>query len=134
MLRATSILLLLLSSASSSAEERIIYRCVTAGVQIYSDKPCGPAAEVYSRAAGAVTAAAPNAAPASAASKPKPAARRPRPVEPKDPTRADCERLQVQLERLRSRMRTGYRAAEGERLRDQERAARARVRELRCRA
>lgn len=125
-----------LLAAHASAAERSIYRCVEAGVATYSDRPCGASVEVYSYDVPAPAVPDP---PAAAKPRSKPAsavARQPAKVrsEQRGPARtADCARIQVQLKQLRARMRAGYGAAEGEYLQDQQRAARARARQLRCR-
>jgi hypothetical protein len=116
--------------------ERSVYRCVADGVVTFSDRPCGSLMQVYSyEIASPAAAEAPAAAKAPASAKP---AQVRKPGQQRAQTRSSgrevgCERIQARLEQLRARMRAGYGVAEGERLRDQERTARARFRKLLCR-
>jgi len=133
----------LLGTLAGPAEpaDRVIYRCVEAGVATFSDRPCGSSAEVYSYEVRSYDVSNPAATGATVPSKPatnSKAASRQRPRKTRAENRnstgeADCKRIQARLKQLSARMRAGYGVAEGERLRDQQRAARARSRELRCR-
>lgn len=139
--------LLTMAGPIPAAAERSIYRCVEQGVTVFSDRPCGNSSQSYSLRSGdaaaepvvptdlpvqpvtakptkqaAKASRASSRRPARAASDPGAAAKQ-----------AACVRVKAQLAQLRSRMRSGYRVAEGERLRERERAARERSRALRCR-
>jgi hypothetical protein len=123
--------------------DRTIYRCVLAGVTTFSDRPCGESIEVHSLESSATsTPAVPRSgATASVSELPQavakpvraPAAGQANSANHKDSRARECVRLDVELRRLRARMRAGYRAAEGERLRERQRTANARRRELTCR-
>lgn len=127
----------------ADSADRTIYRCVLAGVTTFSDRPCGESIEVHSLESSATPAAAVPKSGASAsmselpqaAAKPvrAPPAGRANSANHKDSRARECVRLDTELRRLRARMRAGYRAAEGERLRERQRAANARRRELPCR-
>ena len=123
--------------------DRTIYRCVLAGVTMFSDRPCGESIEVHSLeiSDGAIPmdphagAAAKMSELPQAAAKPVRAspARRVNSANHKDSRARQCVRLDAELRRLRASMRAGYSAAEGERLRERQRTASARRRELQCR-
>lgn len=143
-LRGTLLLLLacftsLAHGAEADARRMPIYRCSEGGVVTYSDRPCGPSIEAYSWSTSEPTPT-PTTAPAKAArprESAEPRARRTRAARPaaRAETRGnDCQRVASELRQLKSRMRAGYGVAEGERLRDRQRAARARQQELRCRS
>lgn len=119
-----------------ATESPVIYRCETNGVPTFSDHPCGETAEVHESSAFAMnTYAAPP-----TASKTTPRVRtRTRPrmparpaVEPKTAAVA-CERLERSLDEIRSKMRSGYSAAQGERLKERQAKLRAERRRTRCR-
>jgi hypothetical protein len=163
MLRRSLALLLLVSPVFLLAQsaDRPIYRCVMAGVITFSDRPCGDAIEVHSLDVPDLpTPAAPGStssrstSPRSARAvtgQPQGAAA---PVRARRPTAAnssnrkdsragdsrvrdsrvrECLRLGAELRRLTARMRAGYGAAEGERLRERQRTAKERRRDLACR-
>jgi hypothetical protein len=141
MLTRLSILLFtvcLVSGAADSAD-RTIYRCVLAGVTTFSDRPCGDSIEVHSlevptAAVGAMGPPPVLNGPArrqARSTKAKPSDHPP--VDHRDRQVTECKRLDAQLRQVAARMRAGYKARVGERLRAQQRVARARRRELRCR-
>jgi hypothetical protein len=123
--------------------DRTIYRCVLAGVTTFSDRPCGESIEIHSlESSTTVTPAVPKSGATASvseltqdAAKPVRAAPAARANSPnhKDSRARECVRLDAELRRLRARMRAGYRAAEGDRLRERQRTANARRRELQCR-
>ena len=127
---------MVLLAGHAHAAERSIYRCVDAGVTTFTDRPCGVSTQVYSYEVSVPVVEEPSAVVKPAAAAKTPPSRKPRGerAEPGTSAReANCERIQGQLQQLRARMRAGYGAAEGERLREQQRTARARARQLRCR-
>jgi hypothetical protein len=117
-----------------AAAERTIYRCSVGGVTTFSDRPCGDSTQVHSLdVAAASPAVVPERQKVATNSVRKPAATRIAGAGARDGRRDECVRLDSQLRRLSARMRAGYTAAVGERLREQQRELRARHRELRCR-
>ncbi|MDY0064872.1 MAG: DUF4124 domain-containing protein [Steroidobacteraceae bacterium] len=105
-----------------------IYRCVVAGVSTFSDRPCGDRSTIHQPGAAAVSTYQPPAAtPTDDAGRSSASRRRAR--ERASGARADiesaararkleeCRRIEASLREIRSRMRAGYSASEGERLR-----------------
>jgi hypothetical protein len=122
----------LVSLAADSAD-RTIYRCVTAGVTTFSDRPCGDSIEIHTLD---VPTAGDGAVKPPVRSEPVRSQARhakAKPPDHKDSRAVECKRLDAQLRRVAARMRAGYTVAVGERLREQQRAARSRRQDLRCR-
>ncbi|MFC4310607.1 hypothetical protein ACFPN2_16060 [Steroidobacter flavus] len=98
-----------------------IYRCADESGPVYSDQPCSTSAEPHEVDDSRVTVytPVPAAKGASTTAATKPAkARRAKAVRLPDPARheAACARLEQALRDVRTKMRTGYGAKEGERL------------------
>jgi hypothetical protein len=121
------------SGAASGARQ--IYRCEVAGVATFSDRPCGSVVQPYEAGAGlsVLESSAPEpsskavphgrSAPASGVAAPEAAAA----------ARAEvCRRLQQSLRKIAGQMRAGYKAKQGERLREQRRELQAKRRAQRC--
>jgi hypothetical protein len=123
--------------------ERTIYRCALGGVTTFSDRPCGESVEVHSLEISAtpIPAVPKSGVTASRSELPRAAAQpvrtlpagRANSANRKDSSVRECVRLDAELRGLRARMRAGYSAAEGERLRERQRTANARRRERQCR-
>jgi hypothetical protein len=132
------LLLILLASASASAgegETRSIFRCTVGDTTVFSDRPCDANTEPY-RSESSVNTYTP--LPIEPRS-PPPTSKRPR-VDPQVARRAadqaklaeTCRRIERSLEDVRSRMRAGYTAKEGERLRERQAKLREQHRAARC--
>jgi hypothetical protein len=114
-----------------------IYRCAGEGGTVYSDRPCGQNAAPHQIDNSRVTVYTP--APAvkrpvtTASAKPTGSrpAKKPRPPDPAK-HRLACARLDQSLRDVRTRMRTGYGAQEGERLKARQRLLDQRLRLEKC--
>jgi Domain of unknown function (DUF4124) len=125
------------SVAASSASA--IYRCEAEGVITFSDRPCDTSARQYEPDASRIsTYDAPDVQASAAHRKQK------KPRKPQGPARgsgvnsrakraAACDKIRNALKDIRARMRAGYSAREGERLREREQTLRARSRTDKCR-
>lgn len=117
-----------------AAESHAIYRCEQNGVLTFSDQPCGRTAELHESSGFATnTYEAPLAhtqppSPGVSRSGAKPTQRAAKPKQRED----SCARLEAALKKIRSTMRSGYSAAEGERLKERQAQLRARQRQARC--
>ena len=114
-----------------------IYRCTGEAGTVYSDRPCADAADIYEINDSRVTVYTPAAAneqpptkAAAKATKAKPAkrARLPDPAE----HRLTCAKISQSLRDVRTKMRTGYGAKEGERLKLRQRQLDQRRRSEKC--
>jgi hypothetical protein len=130
----------LLVPALAAAAEPVptIYRCRTESGITFADRPCGPDSRPYVADVSGVSIIETTAAqPSAAASHPAPKALRRTPVTD-DPAAARaakaaiCGRLDQSLRRIRSTMRAGYSASQGERLRERKRELEAQHRAQRC--
>jgi hypothetical protein len=99
-----------------------VYRCTVHDVTVFSDRPCEPDAATYEADTSRVSTYSPP--PPSSATQPVPQPRTRRSRAPAaagaDQARhaADCERLGNALKDVAARMRAGYNARQGERLRE----------------
>ena len=130
---------LILVNAPPSVAEPTIFRCEVNGAFIYADRPCGANPEQYVPDAERVSVYQPvePATPSRAvrsARPTRPAASRSRETIAAAQARqeAECERVLGGLRDLRARMRSGYRAAEGERLKARLARLETRRRSLHC--
>jgi len=133
--------LVLMTSTSAAAESskaagRPIYRCQIDGVTTFSDRACGDTIEVYKlemdNAAQPVRKA--ETPPRAAGPKVPPPKRRAQPQEAaKARSDESCARLNATLENLKSRLRAGYTAKEGEQLNARLAEAEERRRVQKCR-
>ena len=117
------------------AKSRPIYRCKAADAVTFSDRPCDAAAEVYEAGARVNTYEAPDFAPRASIA---PAVKaRGRESDSEAKARAKllerCERIQQSLRDIRSKMRSGYTAKEGERLRTRQTKLQNQRRAAKCR-
>ena len=113
-----------------------VYRCASADGVVYTDRPCDGAADPHEIDDSRVTVytPAPVAERASAAT-PKPSkVRRAQPGRAADPAahRIKCARLDQGLRDVRTKMRTGYGAKEGERLTARQRQLNEQRRAQKC--
>lgn len=122
-------------ASAQATNSRAIYRCEAGGVLTFSDRPCKTGDEQYELDSKALnTFEAPPVSPTS-----QRAAKRPqRSKKPSGPAidpaerREKCERLTQSLKDVRARQRSGYKAREGERLKDRETKLKSQLRESRC--
>lgn len=127
--------LVLLSTVTAAGT---IYRCDSAGGLVYSDKPCATDATVHASDGSRVTvyeappiserASQPRSKP-SAISKPARSSAAATPAK----HQAACEKLEQSLREVRTKLRTGYRVKEGERLKTRQRQLDERRRKEKCR-
>jgi hypothetical protein len=125
---------LLSKGQPATADAVSIYKCEVGGVLTFSDRPCSPQAELHELDGTAVnTYDAPPVAPSK--SKPRSAARKTissRADAQPDKRTEVCARVGRSMKEVRSKMRAGYSAKEGERLRERLAKLKAQGRESRC--
>jgi hypothetical protein len=114
-----------------------IYRCDSDGAVIYSDRPCAADAVVHENDGSRVTVyAAPPSSGAAPSQSSKRAAHKTRSARPAgadlEQRRAQCAKLDQALRDVRTKMRTGYRVKEGERLKARQRQLSERRRSQNC--
>ena len=115
----------------------LVYRCTVGGVTTYSDRPCSPEAAPYQPDTSRVSTYDPP--PVSQSTTPAPPARtssaRQRGSGRDDQVRhaAACERLHNGLREVAVRMRSGYTAKQGERLRERKAKLEQQRRAEKCR-
>jgi hypothetical protein len=110
-----------------------IYKCEVGGVLTFSDRPCSPQAELHEVDETTVNTYDPP--PIAPTAKPKTTVRKPesRRADAQQDKRAEtCARVTRSMKDVRSKMRTGYSAKEGERLRDRLAKLKDQQRESRC--
>jgi hypothetical protein len=109
-----------LNGQKAAADAVSIYKCEVGGVLTFSDRPCGPQAELHQLDDAVVnTYDAPPVVPRT--SKPKAAAKQSTShrADSHQAKRAEtCARVGRSMKEVRSKMRSGYSAKEGERLRE----------------
>jgi hypothetical protein len=125
------------AGAESARASAPIYRCEVDDVATFSDRPCGESWTAYEPEAALVstyTAAPVSVAPASTTKRfrTKPAAARSSIAGEQAKRAEECRRIQASLRDLRSQMRAGYSAKEGERLRARQEKLEDRRRAQRC--
>jgi hypothetical protein len=119
---ALTVLVLMISvpveAESSKAAGRPIYRCQIDGVTTFSDRACGETIELYKlEMDNAAQPVRKTETPQAARPKVSPPKRLAKPQEPsKTRSEETCARLNETLENLKSRLRAGYSAKEGEQL------------------
>ena len=129
---------LAITAATAWAAERVapsIYKCELDGVMTFSDRPCGGAAELHIPGETAInTYAAPPVASSRERSARKPSTRRaPVRTDRAEAKRAEsCATYARNLKEIRSKMRAGYTAKEGERLRARQEKLRESQRSAKC--
>jgi hypothetical protein len=126
-------------ASAQATNSRAIYRCEAGGVLTFSDRPCTTGAEQYELDAKALnTFEPPPVSPASrrAATQSQSAKRTSKkasgPAVDPAKRREKCERLTQSLKDVRAKQRSGYKAREGERLKDREAKLKSQLRESRC--
>jgi len=109
-----------------------VYRCVVNDVTIFSDQPCDAAAQRYEPEAALNTSDAPARTPARAV-RTEPQRSKIR-IEPQKLRKQAemCASLTQSLAEIRSKMRAGYRAKEGEKLREREAKLKQQARREKC--
>lgn len=118
-------------------ESPTIYRCDNNGAAIYSDRPCAADAVVHENDGSRVTVyAAPPSTGAVPSRSSKPAAHKAKSARPAGvglaQRRAQCAKLDQALRDVRTKMRTGYRVKEGERLKARQQQLSERRRSQKC--
>lgn len=127
----------LLILVGTSGAQPAIYRCAGEGGVVYTDRPCEPGANPHEVDDSRVTVYTPAPA-AERASAPTPAKqpkrRRAKPARAADPAehRIKCAKLAQRLRDVRSKMRSGYAAKEGERLNARQRQLNEQRRTQKC--
>ena len=124
----------LMLSAPVLAAEATIYRCPDQTGTVYSDRPCAENAAPHQIDDSRVTVYKPP--PMSSTTSAKPTkAKRAKAGRLPDPAKheAACARLEQGLRDVRTKMRTGYSAKEGERLKERQRQLDNRRRTEKCR-
>jgi hypothetical protein len=115
----------------------VVYRCTVSGVTTYSDRPCSPEAAPYEPDTSRVsTYDPPPVGPAPTPATPaRASSARKRGSGRDDQVRhaAACERLQSALREVAARMRSGYTAKQGERLRERKAKLEQQRRAEKCR-
>jgi hypothetical protein len=119
------------------AEERVIYRCKVAEVVTFSDVPCEADAKRYQADLSRLsTYTPPPTLPSTRITVKRPIPRRSESsrsaAESKAKQLEECERITQSLRDIRSTMRTGYTAREGERLRSRQDKLEDQRRKKRC--
>ncbi len=115
----------------------VVYRCTVEGVTVFSDRPCEPDAVAYEPDTSRVSTYSPP--PPSPSTQPAPQPRtgrkRERASAGADQARhaAVCERLRSGLKDIAARLRAGYNAKQGERLRERKARLEAQRRAQKCR-
>lgn len=117
---------------------RLIYRCEHGGVMTFSDQPCGAQAQTYEADTSRVSIYEGRPA-ARTESRPQPkkrapsASRRGSIADDQAKHKADCAKLADASREVRDKMRSGYNAKEGERLKARQAKLAERARRERCR-
>lgn len=114
-----------------------IYRCDSDGAVIYSDRPCAADAAIHENDGSRVTVyAAPPTSGAAPAPQGRPAAHKTKSARPAgvdlEQRQVRCAKLDQALRDVRTKMRTGYRVKEGERLKARQRQLNDRRRDEKC--
>ncbi|HVF17310.1 MAG TPA: hypothetical protein VNA21_10370 [Steroidobacteraceae bacterium] len=125
----------LLSNRQQALADAVsIYKCEVGGVLTFSDRPCSSEAELHELDETAVnTYDAPPVAPNTAETKARARKTVTRQAETQPDKRAEtCARVGRSMKEVRSKMRAGYSAKEGERLRERLAKLKGQQREYRC--
>lgn len=125
----------LAASLGHAAATTAIYRCVEQDVVTYSDRPCGPSSTQYEaeEARISILEVEPPATVKRTKIDAKAVKDREHSIADAQAKRAEqCAKLERSLRDIRSKMRAGYDAKAGERLREQQRKRSAQYRELKC--
>ena len=135
-MRVAVVVLGLVLSAPMSGAEPTIYRCTAESGTVYSDRPCAENANPHEIDDSRVTVYTPEpmVPRATAPAKPTKAKRVKAPRLPDSAKHeATCAKLEQGLRDVRTKMRTGYGAKEGERLKERRRQLDNRRRAEKCR-
>jgi hypothetical protein len=114
---------------------RAIFRCELNGVPTFSDRPCASAAESYEPDPIATNTYEPppsHLGTRRAPVKPSPRKRAAAPAVDPDKHKETCARLAERLKDTRSKQRAGYKAREGERLKERQARLKSQLRLARC--
>jgi hypothetical protein len=131
--------LALVAWSVAASSNSTVYRCEAEGVITFSDRPCDASAREYTPDSSRISTYDAPAVPESA-----PGLKQKKPRKPHESARgaaansqakraAACDKIRNALKDIRARMRAGYSAREGERLREREQTLRARWRTDKCR-
>lgn len=130
-----SSLFLALADARAEPVPATIYRCEIGGTITFSDRPCDAGAQRYEPDISRLSTYTPprvSTVPPAARVAERPARKGGSIAAAQAKHAAECARLRANLKELRSKMRAGYRAKEGERLRQRQSTLQARLRAARC--
>lgn len=136
-LSAAALICLALSPPATHSQTQV-FRCTANGVVTFSDRPCGEDAQSYEADESRISTFTPPSKVATsrtaAVSQPKPAApaNRESIAEAQAKHAESCARIARSLSEIRSHMRAGYNAKQGERLNKRQRKLTAQRREQRC--
>jgi hypothetical protein len=130
-------LLAIAQASADPAAARPIYRCDLGGQSVFSDRPCGSDASTYEADTGrvSITQSAPVKISPTQDSGPQERRRGAAGGNAQARARhaATCERIESGLREIRARMRSGYNARQGERLKERQQALQVKRRAARCR-
>lgn len=135
---AGSCVLTMLTAAGASGADadrsRAIYRCEEAGVATFSDRPCGATIQTYADPGrlSVLESVVPTARPDAPVAKPRPPSADPSGPTDRDSKARNCEKLRQSLREVAARMRAGYTAKEGERLRTRKQTLEGKRRAQQC--
>ncbi len=129
------IVLYLFAAPFAQAAATTIYRCIEHDAVTYSDRPCGSTATEYEANEARISIL--EVAPPAIAKRMRTTAKQ---VRSQDGSIAiaqakrseQCSKLERSLREIRSKMRAGYDAKEGERLKERQRKLTAQQRDLKC--
>lgn len=124
------------SAGAGEAQARPIYRCSSAAGVTFSDRPCDAEARVYETQAPLNTIESPKIAPRLRPTESARLRRDPdsdRQAAARAKLAEKCRRMQQSLRDIRSKMRSGYSAREGERLRERQNKLEEQSRAAKCR-
>lgn len=125
---------------AAATPQRVIYRCQVADVVVFSDRPCALEAQEYEADTSRISTYAPPAVTQPVATRTKQKQRPERTSAARASSQvsqakhaADCARVLASLKDIRAKMRAGYGAKEGERLKERQAKLEQRRRAQRCR-
>ncbi|HEX7113752.1 MAG TPA: hypothetical protein VF193_01360 [Steroidobacter sp.] len=132
---------LCVSSSEPAEPSKGLYRCEKNGVPTFSDRPCGPDSKPYEPDSSRTSTYAPpptnsasrNSTASDAALKKRRRSRAAAEMRRLAKHEQQCARIASSLAKVRAQMRSGYRASQGEQLRNREARLKEQWREKRCR-
>jgi hypothetical protein len=120
-------------SIASADSSRAIFRCELNGVPTFSDRPCAAASSRYEPDPIATNTYDPPPIRPSPPAPVKPSSAKPTsPAADSSNHKETCERLARGLKETRSKLRAGYKAGEGERIKERQARLKSQLRQARC--